>query len=62
MAKSSKFGDVQMGHLHTRPLHLKLMATTSLSHTLHNKETRDNTFDDIFQLQLKKMLQTFHII
>ena len=53
-AKSSKFGDVQMGHLHTCPLHLNLMLATSLSHILHNEETRDNTFDYISHSQLKK--------
>ena len=58
-AKSSKFGKVQMGHLHTRPLHLKLMPTTSLSHTLHHEETTDNTFDYIFHSQLKKLLLNF---
>ena len=40
-AKSFKFREVQMGHLHTCPLHLKLMLTTSLPHILHNEETRD---------------------
>ena len=54
-AKSSKHDEVQMGHLHTCPLHLKLMPTTSLSHILHNEETRDNTFD-IFHSQLKTLL------
>ena len=58
-AKSSKFGKVQMGHLHTCPLHLKLMPTTSLSHILHNEETRDNTSDYIFHSQLKKLLLNF---
>ena len=53
-AKSLKFSDVQMGHLHTCPLPLKLMPTTSLSHTLHHEETRDNTFDYISHSQLKK--------
>ena len=53
-AKSLKFGEVQMGRLHTCPLHLKLMPTTSLSHILHNGETRDNTLDYIFDSQLKK--------
>ena len=42
-----------MGHLHTCPLHLKLMPTTSLLHILHNEETRDNTFDYIFDDKLK---------
>ena len=54
-AKSLKFGDVQMGHSHTCPLHIKLMPTTSLSHILHNEQTRDNTFDYIFHSQLKKI-------
>ena len=44
-----------MGHLHTCPLHLKLMPTTSLSHILHNEETRGNTFDYSFHSQLKKL-------
>ena len=50
-----------MGHLHTCPLalhlklHLKLMPTTSLSHILHNEETRDNTFDYIFSLTTEKI-------
>ena len=48
-----KFGKVQMGQLHTCPLHLKLMPTTSLSHILHTEETRDNTFDYIFDDKLK---------
>ena len=39
-AKSTKFSAVQMGHLHTCPLHLKLMPATSLSHILHNEEMR----------------------
>ena len=34
-AKSLKFSEVQMGHLHTCPVHLKLMLTTSLSRILH---------------------------
>ena len=55
-AKSSKFGEVLMGHLYTCPLHLKLMPTTSLSHIVYNEEARDNTFDYIFHPQLKKML------
>ena len=42
-----------MGHLHICPLHFKLMPTTSLSHILHNEETRDNTFDYILHSQLK---------
>ena len=46
-----------MGHLHSCPLHLKLMPATSLSGTLHNEKTRDNTFDYIFHSQLKKLLQ-----
>ena len=58
-AKSSKFGVVQMGHLRTCPLHLKLIPTTSLSHILHNEETRDNIFDYIFHSQLKKLLLNF---
>ena len=32
-----------MEQLHTCPLHLKLMPTTSLLHILHNEETRDDT-------------------
>ena len=36
------FSEVHMGHLHTCPLHLKLISTTSLSHILHNEETREN--------------------
>ena len=43
-----------MGHLHTCPLYLKWMPTTSLLHSLHNEETRDNTFDYIFHSQPKK--------
>ena len=35
-AKSSKFGEVQMEHLHTCSLYLKFMPSTSLSHILHN--------------------------
>ena len=58
-AKPSKFGEVQTEHLHTCPLHLKLMPTTSLSHILHNEETRDNTFDYSFYSQLKKIAPTF---
>ena len=57
-AKSSKFGEVQMGHLHTCPQHLKLMPTTSLSRILHNEETILNTFEYfyyIFHSQLKKI-------
>ena len=54
IAKSSKFGEVEMEHLHTFPLHLKLMPTTSLSHILRNEETRDNTFDYIFHSQLER--------
>ena len=46
-AKSSKFSVVQMEHLHTCPLHLKLMPTTSLSHILHTEQTRHNAFDYI---------------
>ena len=38
-AKSPEFSEVQMGHLCTCPLHLKLMPTTSLSHNLQNEET-----------------------
>ena len=52
----AKFGLVQMGHLHTCPLHLKLMPTASLSHISLNEETRNNTFDYIFYSQLKTML------
>ena len=44
-----------MGHLHTCPLHLKLMPTTSLPHILHSQETRDNKFDYIFCSQLKQI-------
>ena len=58
-AKSSKFGKVQMGHLHTCLLHLKLMPTISLSHILHNEETRENTFNYSFHSQLKKLLLNF---
>ena len=58
-AKSSKFSEVQTGHSHTYPLHFKLMPTTSLSHILHNVETRDHTFDYIFHSQLKKVLLNF---
>ena len=58
-AKSSKFSMVQMEHLYTCPLHLKLMPTRSLSHILHNEETRDKTSDYIFHSQLKKMLLNF---
>ena len=50
---------VQMGHLHTCPLNLKLMPTTSLnslSHILHNGQTKDNTFEYIFHSQLKKQI------
>ena len=54
-AKSSKFGEVQMRHLQTCPLHLRLMPTTSLSRILHNEEARDDTFDYIFHSQLKKI-------
>ena len=50
--------EVQMGHLHTCPLQLKLMLATWLSHILHNEETRDNTFD-IFHSQLKILLLNF---
>ena len=53
--------EVQMGQLHTCPLQLKLMPTTSLSHTLHNEETRDNTFD-IFHSQLKTLLLNVYLI
>ena len=35
------------------------MPTTSLSHILHNQETRDNTVYYIFHSQLKKMLLNF---
>ena len=45
--KSSKFGKVQIGHLHTCPLHFKLMPTTSLSPILHYEERIDNTFEKI---------------
>ena len=48
-----------MEHLHTCPLHLKLMPTALLSHILHNEETRNNTFDYIFHSQLKKLLLNF---
>ena len=48
-----------MGHLHSCPLHQKLMSATSLSHILYNKETRDNTFDYILHSQLKKLLLNF---
>ena len=58
-AKSFKFSKFQMDHLHTCPLHLKLMPTTSLSHILHNEETRDNTFDYISHSQLKKLPLNF---
>ena len=51
-----KFGKVQMGHLHTCPLHLKFISTTSLSHISDNEQTRDNTFD---YSQLKNMLLNF---
>ena len=51
-----KFGKVQMGHLHTCPLHLKFISTTSLSHMSDNEQTRDNTFDSS---QLKNMLLNF---
>ena len=44
-----------MGHLHTCPLHLKLMPATSLSHILHNEETRDNAPDYMFHSQLTKL-------
>ena len=47
-ANSLNFHEVQMGHLHTCLLHLKLMPTTSLLYILHNEETRDNTFGYIF--------------
>ena len=52
-AKSSKFSEVQMGHLHT---------CTSLSHILHNEETRDNTFDYIFHSQLKNIAPKLFIL
>ena len=48
-----------MGHLHTCPLHIKLMPATSLSHILHSEETRDNIFDYIFHSQLNKLLLNF---
>ena len=54
-AKSLKFSEFQMGHLHTCPLHFKLMPTTSLLHILHNEETRDNKFGYIFYSQQKKI-------
>ena len=41
-AKSLKLSEVQTGHSHAYPLHFKLMPTTSLSHILHNVETRDH--------------------
>ena len=44
-----------MGHLHTCPLHPELPAA-SLSHILHNEETRENTSDYIFHSQLKLLL------
>ena len=54
-----------MGHLHTCPLHLKWMPTTSLLHILHNEETRDNTFDYIFYSQSKiiahKLFSLFYL-
>ena len=57
--KPLKFSEVQMGNLHTCPLHLILMLTTSLSHILHNEETRDNISDYIFHSQLKTLLPDF---
>ena len=44
-----------MEHLHTCPLHRRLMPSTSLSHILHNEETRDNTFDCIFHSKLFRL-------
>ena len=62
-AKSSTFGAVQTGHLHTCPLHLKLMSTTSLSYILHNKEIRDDTLDYIFHSQQKRIaLKIFRLL
>ena len=57
--KSLKLARSNWDILHTCPQHLKLMPTTSLSHILHNEETRDNTFDYIFHSQLKTMLLNF---
>ena len=53
--QSLNFRKIQMGHLHTCPLHLNLMPIASLLHILHNEETRDKTFDYIFHSQLKKI-------
>ena len=40
-----------MGHLHTCPLHLKLMPATSLSHISYIMRKQENRFDYIFYSQ-----------
>ena len=44
-AKSLKFGKIQLGHLHTCPLHYHISYIMSI---------QENTFDHIFHSQLKK--------
>ena len=39
-----------------RPLYLKLMPATSVSHILHTEETRENIVDYSFHSQLKTLL------